>query len=75
MANTHTYVYTYVVDLPTGINEAVMKCADGYTIYISAALSMEGRARAYRHAMKHINSDDWNKFDVNQIEVDAHGQD
>ena len=65
-------IYTYLVDLPCGIKEAVLTCADGYTIYISTRLSKEAQIEAYNHAMKHINNEDWNKTDVNQIELDAH---
>ena len=65
-------IYIYMVSLPTGINEAVTPCADGYTIYLSDKLSAEKRMEAYEHAMKHINNLDFEKYDVQEIEAEAH---
>lgn len=65
-------VYTYIVDLPDGINEMVCPCLSGYTIYIDDKLSPEGRRDAYRHALFHIMNRDFEKSDVNEIEVNAH---
>lgn len=66
-------IYIYTVSLPTGINEAVTPCADGYTIYLSDKLSAEKRMEAYEHAMKHINNLDFEKYEVQDIEAEAHG--
>lgn len=65
-------IYVYLVNLPPGINEAVMPCAGGYTVYINSALTFEGRVNAYKHALWHINNRDFEKFDVQEIECDAH---
>ena len=65
-------VYIYMADLPTGINEMVCPCLGGYTIYIDDKLSPSGRLDAYQHAMCHINNHDFEKTDVNQIEIEAH---
>lgn len=65
-------IYTYIVPLPAGINEAVMACAGGYTVYIDDRLSPEGRIRAYNHVLKHIQSNDFEKTDVQEIEAKAH---
>ena len=65
-------IYTYIVDLPTGVNEMVAPCNDGYTIYINDKLSPSGRLDAYRHAMYHIINHDFEKRDVNEIEIEAH---
>ena len=64
----------YVVDLPDGINEMVTPCLGGYTIYIDDKLSPEGKRRAYSHALYHIVNHDFEKSDVNDIEVNAHGK-
>ena len=64
-------VFVYVVDLPTGVSEAVMKCADGYTIYLSARLDAEAQRKCYDHAMRHIMRDDWSKTDVQEIETEC----
>lgn len=66
-------IYTYIVPLPPGFNEAVMPCIDGFTIYIADHLSPAGRLKAYKHALWHIEHDDWKRFSVQQIERDAHG--
>ena len=67
-------VFVYVVDLPPGINEMVVPCTDGnYTVYLSAKLNDEGQRKAYEHAMWHINHNDFQKDNVQQIEVEAHG--
>jgi hypothetical protein len=65
-------VNIYVVDLPDGINEMVAPCLGGYTIYIDDKLSPEGKRRAYSHALYHIVNHDFEKLDVNDIEVNAH---
>lgn len=67
-------VFTYIVDLPCGIHEAVMPCADGYTVYLSASDSHDRQMVAYNHALQHIKNYDWGKQDVQAIERVAHGQ-
>ena len=64
-------IYVYLVDLPQGINEAVLKGADGYTVYISARLDDERARAAYRHALRHIENGDFDKSDVQRIESDV----
>ena len=65
-------IYIYHVALPDGCNEAVLPCMDGYTIYINEKLDETQQLAALRHAMKHIKRNDWEKYDVQQIEHDAH---
>lgn len=65
-------VHVYIVDLPDGINEMVTPCSDGYTIYIDDKLSDTGKRDAYRHALYHITNHDFERYDVNEIEVEAH---
>jgi len=68
--------YTYLTTLPDGINEMVCPCADGnYTIYINARLDHEHRQQAYRHAMRHIERNDFEKDNVGTIEAENHGED
>lgn len=69
-------VFVYLADLPDGINEMVTPCADGcYTAYIDARLNTVQRQKAYRHAIRHIENNDFQKSDVQQIEADAHKED
>lgn len=65
-------VYVYIVDLPDRVDEMVAPCIDGYTVYLSTRLSYAGRVRAYHHAIRHIEGNDWDKTDVQQIEYEAH---
>ena len=65
-------IYVFVVHLPYGIKEAVSPCFGGYSVYISEDLSMQGRHRAYQHALKHIRNGDFEKLNVQQIESEAH---
>ncbi len=69
-------IYVYVVDM--NVDEAVSPCNGfGYTVYINAHLSQEQRAEAFKHALQHIQNED---FDcsccrpVQEMEVDAHGE-
>ena len=66
-------IYHYVVNLPPRINEAVMACADGYTIYTSDRLDEAGSLKAYNHALKHIANDDFHSdMTADQIEYYGH---
>lgn len=65
-------IFVYTVKLPPSINEMVCPCADGYTVYISEDLSLDEQRAAYMHALGHIEDDDWNKDDVDEIESEAH---
>lgn len=51
----------------------VIKNEDGsYTILINAKLSDQGRIEAYEHALKHIENEDFEKTNVQEIESAAH---
>lgn len=65
-------IYVYCVPLPGCIREAVTPCADGYTVYIREDLSIDQKLEALAHAMRHINGDDFEKADVQEIEANAH---
>lgn len=65
-------IYVYLVDLPDRVNEMVTPCFDGYTVYLNARLSYAGRVRAYHHAIGHIERNDFEKYDVQQIEEESH---
>ena len=67
--------YVYFTSLPDGINEMVVPCTDGYTIYIDESLNDDERLRAYKHALKHIDNRDFEGGDeksVQKIESEAH---
>ena len=68
--------YTYLADLPDGINEMVCPCADGnYTIYLDARLDQAQRQRAYRHALRHIERNDFERENVDEVEAESHKED
>lgn len=67
-------IYVYLHELPDGINEAVLTCSGGYTIYIDPRQSKAGCIRSYQHALEHINKTDFEKTDVQNIEFDAHNK-
>lgn len=60
--------YVYLTSLPDGIHEMVVPCTDGYTIYIDESLTDAGRMRAYRHALLHINSKDFEGSGISNIQ-------
>ncbi len=64
-------IFLYLIDLPTKIHEIVTPCADGYTVYINARLSSLGRMEAYDHAMWHIQNNDFERENVQEIESEA----
>ena len=62
-----------IINFPNSGNEMVIKNEDGtYTILINAKLSDQGRIKAYKHALKHIESEDFEKKHVQEIEASAH---
>ena len=65
-------IYVYFVPLPAGVTEMVTPCADGVTIYIEITLDREQRIEAYNHAMTHVWGNDFQKTDVQEIELAAH---
>jgi hypothetical protein len=66
-------VFVYFAKLPSCVKEVVTPCADGcFTIYINDQLTFEGRMLAYGHAVHHIKNNDFNGFDVQEIESKAH---
>lgn len=65
-------VYIYIVDLPDRVDEMVAPCIDGYTVYLNARLTYAGRVRAYHHAMRHIERNDFERANVQEIETETH---
>lgn len=66
-------IYLYLTKFPgTRIREAVLPCADGYTVYLDDRLTYEQQREAFAHAMFHIKNRDFEKSDVGEIERIAH---
>lgn len=55
------------------VNEAVTENEDGsYTIFINSNLCEYKRIEAFHHALSHITHQDFEKYDVQEIESAAH---
>lgn len=65
-------IFTFITDLPDGINEMVTPCFEGFTVYIDSRLDEVGRLKAFQHAIEHIARGDFEKENVQSIENDAH---
>lgn len=65
-------VFIYLVDLPVDITEMVCPCLDGYTVYLNSRLSQAAQEKSFRHAMWHIEHNDFEKIDIQKIEAAAH---
>lgn len=66
--------HVYFIQFPNKkVKESVVENEDGsYTIFIEASLSREMQEEVFAHAMAHILGDDFNKNDINKIELQAH---
>ena len=54
-------------------NEMLTRNADGsYTVFLNTRKSFETQQEALRHALRHIDNDDFDKEDVQKIEAEAH---
>ena len=66
-------VNTQVINMDVLIPEQIVKNKDdSYTIFLNARLSRERQLEAYWHAMRHIESGDFDKDDADQAELSAH---
>lgn len=67
-------VFQVLIDLPTRVRGLTCPNADGsYTVFLNARLSADQQREAYRHELSHIQGDDFERADVQQIELHAHG--
>jgi len=62
-----------LIDVDTMVGESIFKNADdSYTILLNSRWSAEEQHRCFEHALSHIRHNDWEKFDVNEIERERH---
>lgn len=68
-------VYSYLVDLEDSkVTEMVRENTDGtYSIFLNTRCSHEQNVESYLHALRHIENNDFEKEDVQDIEREAHG--
>ena len=66
-------VNVFLYNFPNNGREMVIENEDGsYTILINSKLSDVGREEALKHAIGHIENNDFEKNSVQEIEFDAH---
>lgn len=66
-------IYVYQLDLPPTVREMVTPGADDdFTVYINSRLSDSAKAHALAHAVNHCKNEDFNKENVQEIELEAH---
>lgn len=66
-------IFVHYIDIDANWKESVIQNDDNtYSIFINARLSHQMQIEAYNHALKHIEEDDFDKFDVQNIEARAH---
>lgn len=62
-----------LMDVDTMVGESIFKNADGsFTILLNSRWSAEEQRRCFDHAISHIRHNDWERFDVNEIEKERH---
>ena len=55
------------------VNAVVTENEDGsHSIFINAGLSHDQRKKSYLHELRHINNNDFEKYDVQEIEYNTH---
>lgn len=65
-------IFVHYID-HLGNNEAVTINEDGsYSVFLDPALSYEMQHEKYEHALRHIQNHDFEKENVQEIEVQAH---
>ncbi len=66
-------IFTYYTDLPTTIGGFVVENGDmSYTIVLNSRLNHERNIISYEHELKHIVNNDFEKYNVQEIECKAH---
>lgn len=66
-------INTKIIDMDVLVGEQITANSDGsYTIFLNARLSHERQLEAYTHALSHIQNEDFNKDNADNIEFNAH---
>lgn len=69
-------VFVHEMDLPTTIEGFTRLNEDGsYTIVLNARSAHSRRIRTYDHEVRHIVRNDFDRDDVQEVEVENHAQD
>ncbi len=66
-------INTQLIDMDVLVGEQIIKNRDdSYTILLNSRLSHERQLECYRHALNHIQNNDFEKGNSNIIELEAH---
>ena len=66
-------VNVVLLNMENGIHEQVTKNRDGsFTVFLNLKDSFETQKQSYKHAMGHVQNDDFQKSNVQDIEFQAH---
>ena len=66
-------INTRLIDMDVLVGEQVIKNNDdSYTILLNARLSHERQLECYRHALLHIDNEDFEKDNADKIEKNTH---
>ena len=67
-------INTKLIDMDVLVGEQIIKNNDdSYTILLNARLSHERQLECYKHALLHINNDDFENDNADEIEFKTHG--
>lgn len=65
-------IFTYLVDLPCWMGGHCNCNPDGsYSIFINARMGYWEQVKTYHHELEHIKGNDFEKFNVKEIEKDV----
>lgn len=64
--------FIYPVDLKGKARAFVRPCVEGYTIYVDINLPRDQQVKAALHELKHIEGNDFEKENVQEIEAERH---
>lgn len=69
-------VFIYLIDMPTTVDEVVLPSGPcDFTVYLNARLTRKAQQEAFRHALWHIQNNDFERHGVGEIEAIAHERD
>lgn len=67
------HYFVHYINLPLSVDEETTKNEDeSYSIFINKNISKNAQNLAFIHALQHIQNEDFNKENVNKIEINTH---
>lgn len=66
-------INTFLIDMPTRIKGQTVKNEDGsYSVFLNSRMANNQIKKTYRHEIEHIENGDFEKNNVQSIEMTAH---